>query len=261
MKIRKAIAAQTEPAFTISGLDATPERMAKGESDVVQALIDRAGERPGNARKFRASHLDRLHKSGSINYYQWYAGDWYREKHARCQFPLSVVASYGERSGAGEYPGNFGYGLPRQEAQARAREELRKAREQFPREMIGFMDRFLIHDSMPRYGGRAAMRNLAQIRRALDTLAGYLQFPIRPAPTHYGRSPVEIICEAQADLMRVIGVDMANGPDETSISIYGDGEPLHAPMDPAFLDERGLMLPAAEIAAIIRARVAEKNDG
>lgn len=174
MKIRKAIAAQNQrPAIT--GMDATPERMAKGESDVVLAKIDKAGERPGNARRFRESKLDRLHKSGSITYYQWFAGDWYRNTHDRCQFPLSVVASYGQRTGVGEHPGSFGYGLPRQEAQARARGALRTARAQFPREMIGFMDRLLIHDTMPRYGGRAAMRNLAQIRRALDMLAGYLR--------------------------------------------------------------------------------------
>lgn len=262
MRIRKA--AKTEPAFAISGIDATPERMAKGESDVVQALIDRAGERPGNARKFRASHLDRLHKSGSISYYQWYAGNWYREQHDRCQFPLSVVASYGERSGAGEYPGTFGYGLPRQEAQLRAREALRMARAQFPRDMVGFMDRLLIHDTLPRYGGRAAMRNLAQIRRALDTLAGYLQLevakPMRwdererddwlantrpgsivfgPADTRpvLGRGLVEIMEEAQAELLRVVGID------------------------PAFLDESGLMRSGVEIAEIIRGRLVEKNDG
>lgn len=239
MRIRKA--AQTEPAFVISGIDATPERMAKGESDVVQALIDRAGERPGNARKFRASHLDRLHKSGSLNYYQWYAGDWYREKHTRCQFPLSVVASYGERSGAGEYPGNFGYGLPRQEAQARAREDLRRAREQFPRDMVGFMDRFLIHDTMPRYGGRAAMRNLAQIRRALDTLAGYLQLVVA--------KPLRWDERSREDWSL---------PDIRDTSVCG--EMLHDLIDPAFLDECGLMRPGAEIAAIIRGRLVEDGE-
>jgi hypothetical protein len=234
----------------VTGIDATPERFAKDDSDVVTALIDRAGERPGKARRFRSSHLDRMHKSGTLNYYQWYAGDWYRNTHNRCQFPLSVVASYGERSGAGEYPGTFGYGLPRQEAQLRARDALRMARAQFPRDMIGFMDRLLIHDSMPRYGGRAAMRNVAQIRRALDTLAGYLQLGAAGKRKFEDIEPI------------VIGVDVASGPVSASVSVFalaadGAAEVYRASMDPAFLDDRGLMLPAEEIAGIIRGRMEE----
>jgi hypothetical protein len=164
------------PVHGVTGLDATPERLAKDpDNDIVPAGIEKLGERQGRARQFRATHLDRLHKSGALSYVQWYAGNHYRETHSRCHFALSVVASYGERTGAAEHPGNFGFGLPRQEAQVRARDQMRLMRSQIPMQLQGFMDRLLIHDSMPRYAGRAAMRNVADIRRGLDALAFYLR--------------------------------------------------------------------------------------
>lgn len=162
------------PANLPTGFDATPERLAKGESDVVEALREGA-ERMGKARRFRLSHLDRLHKSGALTWVQWQAGDHYRNAHQRSAFPLSVVASYGERVGAGDSPTVFGFGLPRQEAQARARESYRAMRSQFLPQMVGFMDRLLIHDDLPRYGGRKAMHALADIRTQLDALAHYLR--------------------------------------------------------------------------------------
>lgn len=173
---RKPNKPKAPPVVAVTGLDATPERLAKDpDNDIVPAGIDRPGERRGRARQFRATHLDRLHKSGALSYVQWYAGNHYRETHARCHFALSVVASYGERTGAGEQPGSFGFGLPRQEAQVRAREAMRMMRGEWPQSMQGFMDRLLLHDSMPRYAGRAAMRNVAEIRKGLDALASYLR--------------------------------------------------------------------------------------
>lgn len=158
-------------------IDATPERLAKGDPyDFVNpGKIDSSEQPIGLVRRFQSAHLDRLHKRGSLSWVQWYAGDWYRQTHARARFSAPAIAAYGERTAAPENPANFGYGLPRQEAAVRARDELRKARQQFPAHMVGFMDRLLIHDAMPRYGGRAAMRNLAEIRNALDTLACYLR--------------------------------------------------------------------------------------
>lgn len=164
------------PNHGVTGFDATPERLAKDpDNDIVPAAIEKLGERQGRARQFRATHLDRLHRAGALTYTQWYAGDHYRQTHARCHFALSVVAAYGERSGAAEHPGAFGFGLPRQEAQARARDAMRLMRSQIPTHLQGFMDRLLIHDSMPRYAGRAAMRNTAEIRKGLDALAHYLR--------------------------------------------------------------------------------------
>jgi hypothetical protein len=172
---RRAARKKAPPQPQYPETDATPERLAKEDSEIVDAAIGSANERRGKARQFRSSHLDRLHKSGALTYVQWYAGNIYRETHAKCSFALCVVASYGERTNAGEHPGSFGFGLPRQQAQLIARGKMKDMRSQWAGDMRGFMDRLLIHDSMPRYGGRAAMRNLAQIRNGLDQLASYLR--------------------------------------------------------------------------------------
>lgn len=158
-------------------IDATPERLSKGDiSEFVNpAKIDSAEQPIGLTRRFASAHLDRLHKNGRINWVQWYAGDWYRQTHQRARYASAGVGAYGERTSAPENPVSFGYGLPRQEAAVQARCRLRSARAQFPQHMIGFMDRFLIHDSLPKYGGRAAARSLTEIRNALDQLAGYLR--------------------------------------------------------------------------------------
>jgi len=39
------------------------------------------------------------------------------------------------------------------------------------------MDRLLIHDELPRYGGRAAARNVQDMGKALDSLADWLKLP------------------------------------------------------------------------------------
>lgn len=159
-------------AVRINQVDATPERLGKGDEFefINPAKIDSREQPIGLVRRFRASHLDRLHSNGRLSWVQWYAGDWYRNQHARCSFALSVVASYGEQTSASEPS----YGLPRTEAQVRARRIFKRARDSFPRQMLGFMDRFLLYDDLPRYGGRASMRNISQIAGALDCLSVWL---------------------------------------------------------------------------------------
>lgn len=154
-------------------LDATPERLAKGDdSEIVNpAEIDDTEQAITLTRRFRSSTLDRMHKNGKLTWVQWYAGDQYRNAHHRAAFSMSVVAAYGERTTGGE----CSYGLPRTESQLRARNFVKACRDQIPFEMRGFMDRLLVHDQMPKYGGRAAMRNLSQIRKALDQLAQWMR--------------------------------------------------------------------------------------
>lgn len=154
-------------------VDATPERLAKG--DIIEwvnaAEIDPREQRINRVRRFRSSMLDRLHRNGQIDYHQWYAGDCYRNAYHRAAMSPAVVASYGERTTVGE----CSYGLARTETQVRARTFLRQCREQIPFDMRGFMDRFLIHDDLPRYGGNQYMRTVRQIRQTLDRLAMYMR--------------------------------------------------------------------------------------
>src|SRR3546814_10377196 len=86
-----------------------------------------------------------------------------------CALPIC----YGERTTGGE----IGYGLPRTEAQLNARRQFMEARKEWPLSMQGFMDRFLIQDDMPRYGGSKAMRTIKQMQDALDCLADWLHLP------------------------------------------------------------------------------------
>jgi hypothetical protein len=213
----------------------TDERLAKGDQVewVNPAEIDSSEQQIGLTRRFKASHLDRLYRNNSLSWVEWYAGDWYRNQHARCGFALSVVGGYGVATSAGE----TSYGLPRTEAQARARQVFMAARKTFPIAMVAFMERLLIEDDMPRLGGRAALRNVIGIRRALDQLAEWLflgrgtRRPIADASDAVEPAVEQVECEAE-----IADVPL---PD----------------VDPAFLDEDGRMRPFEEIRAIIIARL------
>ena len=153
-------------------LDATPERLTKGDdSDFVNpAEIDSFEQPIGRVRRFKASHLDRLYSRQKLTWAQWYAGDWYRKQHYRAYSPVRVVSSYGERTTGGD----ISYGLPRSEAQLRARKLVKDARDRFPIQRQSFMDKFLIHDDLPIYSRRVSLRTINEIQASLDRLAGWL---------------------------------------------------------------------------------------
>lgn len=158
-------------------VDCTPERLAKGDASefINPAILDSYEQPIGRARRFhRLTKLDRWHNGQVINQRQFLAGDQYRNLHARGHSTPRVVASYGERTSAGETD----YGMARTAAQVRARERWRSARDNVPRDMLGFIDRLLIHDSLPDYRGRAQMRNLTEVRKALDALADHFDRPM-----------------------------------------------------------------------------------
>ena len=156
--------------------DATPERLAKGDASefINPAIIDSSEQPIGNARRFfKLSKLDGWHKSGVITQRQFSAGEQYRALQARAVSIPRVVASYGERTSAGECD----YGMARTAAQARARQRFRAARDNIPTRLLGIADRLLIHDNLPAYRGRAQMNILADVRNALDALARHFEQP------------------------------------------------------------------------------------
>lgn len=104
---------------------------------------------------------------------QFTAGDEYRCLQMRAVSVPRVVASYGERTSAGECD----YGLARSAAQARARQRYRSARDNIPTRLLGIADRLLIHDNLPAYRGRAQMNILCDVRNALDALASHFERP------------------------------------------------------------------------------------
>lgn len=162
--------------FTREHIDCTPERLAKGDASefINPAIIDSSEQPIGHTRRFhKLSKLDRWHKAGVITQRQFVAGDEYRTLHMRAVSVPRVVASYGERTSAGECD----YGLARTAAQARARQRWRAARDNVPMQLLGIADRLLIHDSLPAYRGRAQMNILADVRNALDALAHHFERP------------------------------------------------------------------------------------
>lgn len=171
----KATARKPLPPPMPTGFDATPERLAKEESEVVDTHRDHGSPALRKARRFRKPHLDRWHSAGMLTQRQWAAGDAYRTTHERCQMRVSVVASYGERINAAANPGDFGYGLPLLDRQAEARREMRELRQQWDRHAQGVMDAFLLQDHFPRYGGKRHKDMVTLIRDSLDTMANYLR--------------------------------------------------------------------------------------
>ena len=154
-------------------LDATIERLAKGDhSEMVETKAEGQSSRTVLTRRFRASRLDALHRNGKLTVVQHFAGDWYRTRAEEAACSPSVIGGYGQGAGGSA---QFYAFLPRTLAQLDAQSQLRQARAQWPIGMQGFMDRFLIRDEMPRYGGKQAVKALKDIRNALDELARWLR--------------------------------------------------------------------------------------
>ncbi|MBW6522410.1 hypothetical protein KZ810_02765 [Sphingomonas sp. RHCKR47] len=159
-------------------VDATPERIARAEGnhEIVDAIIDRAGERAKLTRQFADSAIDRMHKRGQLTYAQWYACDWYMRLHAEAMSAPRVVAAYGDGVGGG---GSESYGQPRSRHQWDARRKLRQARAVIPAQMLGLFDRVVVADDMPAFlNGRQRARFAARIADTAGLLAHWLRISV-----------------------------------------------------------------------------------
>lgn len=159
-------------------VDATPERIARAEGnhEIVDAIIDRAGERAKLTRRFADSAIDRMHKRGQLTYPQWYACDWYMRLHAEAMSAPRVVAAYGDGVGGG---GSESYGQPRNQHQWDARRKLREARAVIPSQMLGLFDRVVINDDMPTFrNGQQRSRFSARIADIAEPLAHWLRLGV-----------------------------------------------------------------------------------
>lgn len=156
-------------------VDATPERIAHaaGDHQIVDAIIDRAGERAKLTRRFADSAIDRMHKRGQLTYPQWYACDWYMRLHAEAMSAPRVVAAYGDGVGG---CGSESYGQPRNRHQWDARRKLRDARGIIPARMLPLFDRVVVADDMPTFhNGQQRARFAARIVSAAQSLAAWLK--------------------------------------------------------------------------------------
>ena len=154
-------------------MDATPERLAKGDySEIVQTKVEGQSVRATPTRRFTTAKIDRLYRSNHLTWEQWYAGKWYAETAEKADTAPSSISGYGQGIGGSV---TFYAFLPRNIHQLEARDKLHAARKEWPDGMQGFMERLLLRDALPIYGGRAAMRTVAEIRKGLDAMAKFLR--------------------------------------------------------------------------------------
>src|SRR3546814_3031207 len=84
--------ARARVAF-VTAMDATPERLAKGDHSAMfnPAEIDDSEQAIARVRRFRLSHFDRLHKNGRLSWRQFCSGDWRSEEHtSELQSPMRM---------------------------------------------------------------------------------------------------------------------------------------------------------------------------
>lgn len=163
-------------------LDATPDRIAKAvEPDgtrhhaIVDATIDKAGERAKLTRRFADSWIDRLLARKLLTYTQWYACDWFLSLYAAAHSAPRVVANYGEGSGGA---GREIYGQPLTSHQWDARKRLREARAAIPAHMLALFERVVIEDAMPSFpNGNQRARFALRIADAAQQLALAINAP------------------------------------------------------------------------------------
>ncbi len=178
MRIRKVAAGP------VAAFEATPERLAQATDrddagkpvaahmSLVIGKIEKAGERALLTRRFADSYIDRI-RGRHITFAQWYAADWYRDLYQQAGIEARVSANYGG-SGAGECT----YGMAVTERQAWARRKLRAARERIPPNMIGLIDRVVLHDAVPVLsGGVQRARFASRMGAALQPLAEWINAP------------------------------------------------------------------------------------
>ncbi len=138
----------------------TPEMAAKGVY---------SAENKGR-RYFRLRHLDRLHKAGKLTYEQHQAGDWYRTQWEAGRYDAARTADWTRVRGQNVVQ----FILPTNAQQAR--DNWRAARSLIPRQIVGFMDRFLLHDHWPtvrQHKDRGS--NMVTLTTGLNLLASYLR--------------------------------------------------------------------------------------
>lgn len=153
-----------------TGEDATPERMAHGPSEVVQADSDGQGTRAHTVRRI-IPRIELLRDAGKITPAQFAAGDWLRKTSEKAQAEPKVTMGW-EASISSSGGPSLGF-LPANERQMRARQMLRAAYITVDRHAPGtrtILTRVVFDDEWPRSGGRAIADCTDRIRRALDAV-------------------------------------------------------------------------------------------
>jgi hypothetical protein len=135
----------------------TPEQAASGDYDDT------------GRRKFRLHMIDRLHRNNKLTYEQHAAGSWYRDQWDRGRYDNPRTSDPGRARGS-----NVLSFIPVN--QQRARDNWLEARTKWPTGMLGFMERLILRNELPKRHHRAMARDLAAIRAALDAMVKHLRY-------------------------------------------------------------------------------------
>jgi hypothetical protein len=161
--------APTEAQLAHGSYERTFVPNPSGAGELAQVHVNRGFEQ--NGRLFKVRHLDRLHKAGKLSETQYAAGVWYRDQHDRCRYDRVRIMDP-NRIVAGVVMGSADW-------QEMARDRFRTARAALPREMIGFVDRLVLHNRWPKMHQRERFRTIERLGAALDDLAIHIQHPRR----------------------------------------------------------------------------------
>ena len=182
---RKIKRVRAAPPPSKAEFEVTPERLGWAADDdhvystLVEATIEKAGERKVLTRRFADTHIDRMLKGKRLTYAQWYAADWYRTAHEQAGLGPRVVSNYDQAPSGGA--SSVGSKLLGSERQYGWRRKWREAREVIPERGRGMVERLVLQDEVPvLHDGRQRARYGADIARLLTPLAEWLNAPEHP---------------------------------------------------------------------------------
>lgn len=172
MSRRKAL--RRKPIDAVA-LDATPERIAKGDFShmVNPAEIDSSEQPIGLTRRFRSSRIDTLYRNGRLTERGRMAGLWLEMTCERAAIRQKLTANMEPRTGGNVF---FAF-LPMSESQERARELRDWALSTMELPMRGFMLRLCQWNELPSRHDKSGQRTVKELCDTLERLADDLRIP------------------------------------------------------------------------------------
>ena len=156
----------------VDGFDATPERLAKGPSDVVKGAIDISNRVP-NARQFKACRIRALYLNKAITLRAKTAADFFSELCHQSEIRQKVTANHEPRIGSNVV---FAF-LPLNLRQYDRRELRDRLLKDIPAHMRGYVLRLCSENKLPPRRDRAAQRTVRDLCQALEKLADAMKLP------------------------------------------------------------------------------------
>lgn len=251
--------------ITDTHIGPTPEQQAKiGFEPYTADKVEGTVRKVETVRRVSVNRVKQLHDRGILTDDTYPAVLWYQRQWEESGLCIGAsAANWGEA-----IPGEKAYGMmPRTAKAANARALFRFAREFIPLDMVGTFDRVVLEELTITEAASAARCRYANAAKviagsAFRLLGGVIHLlPVRVLGAPGSEPGMKTAAEDLERLRKVEALEAGATTDGEREAASAAAERLRARLDPAFLDEDGFMRPWDEIAAIVRAKVAEKNDG